>query len=122
MTIPSAQRETVAKLLGLIGSAHDAEALAAARKAQAILQSHKTTWHQLLNLNIEAIEVATPSPEPAHRAEVQDLLTRGRGILTEWERSFLIGILSFTILQPAQVSTLDNIRAKINASHHMRKT
>ena len=44
MTISATARSTVAKLLGLIGSHHDAEALAAARKANQILEAHGTTW------------------------------------------------------------------------------
>lgn len=41
-------RQRLEKLLGLMGSPHDGEALAAARKADALVRSAKLTWADVL--------------------------------------------------------------------------
>ena len=57
MNITATDRSTVAKLLGLIGSHHDAEALAAARKAHQLIREWGATWPEILGIE----------PEPPHR-------------------------------------------------------
>ncbi|MCA8908258.1 MAG: hypothetical protein KDA49_09400 [Rhodospirillaceae bacterium] len=44
----SLDRERLEKLLGLMSSPHDGEALAAARKADALVRSAKLTWAEVL--------------------------------------------------------------------------
>lgn len=105
----SSDRVTVAKLLGLIGSAHDAEALAAARKAHELVKARGITWPDLLGLD------AMP-PEVEHVALARDLLGKGRTICTPWELRFLRGILAFKTLSPSQQDTLDGIREKVAAA------
>jgi hypothetical protein len=108
--ITSTDRTTISKLLGLIGSAHDAEALAAARKAHQLVKARNATWPQVLGL------ATTPAaPAPDHLTEARDLLKRGRGHLTRWEHSFLLGIMSHTTLKAKQVESLEAIRAKVDA-------
>ncbi|MFN4141713.1 hypothetical protein [Aestuariivirga sp.] len=46
--LTAAERSTLAKLLGLTGSAHDAEALSAARKAHELVKARGNTWSDLL--------------------------------------------------------------------------
>jgi hypothetical protein len=109
--ITSTDRTTISKLLGLIGSAHDAEALAAARKAHQLVKKRGVTWPQVLGL------ATTPAaPAPDHLTEARDLLKRGRGLLTRWEHSFLLGIMSSTKLAPKQAESLAAIRAKVDAA------
>jgi hypothetical protein len=47
-------RERLIKLLNMTGSEHDAEALSAIRRSNALLRRHRTTWEELL----------APSQEP----------------------------------------------------------
>jgi hypothetical protein len=108
--ITQTDRTTISKLLGLIGSAHDAEALSAARKAHQLVTQRGVTWPQVLGL------ATTPTaPAPDHLTEARDLLKRGKGHLTRWEHSFLLGIMSHTTLKAKQVESLEAIRAKVDA-------
>ena len=108
--ITQTDRSIISKLLGMIGSAHDAEALTAARKAAQLVKARGATWPDLLGLT------ATPAaPAPDHLIEARDLLKRGRGHLTRWEHSFLLGIMSAAQLAPKQVESLAAIRAKVDA-------
>jgi hypothetical protein len=109
--ITATDKSTISKLLGLIGSAHDAEALAAARKAAQLVKQRGATWPQVLGLT------TTPATRaPDHLTEARDLLARGRGHLTTWERNFLLGVMSATKLAPKQVESLAAIRAKVDAA------
>lgn len=109
--ITSTDRSTISKLLGMIGSAHDAEALSAARKAHQLVRDRGASWPEVLGLD--------PMPavsEPDHLVEARDLLKRGKGVLTRWEHSFLLGIMSARTLAPKQVESLEAIRAKVDAA------
>jgi hypothetical protein len=109
--ITSTDRTTISKLLGLIGSAHDAEALAAARKAHQLVRDRGASWPEVLGL------AATPmAPEPDHLVEARDLLKRGKGILTRWEHGFLVGVMACRTLAPKQAESLATIRAKVDAA------
>lgn len=105
----SSERALIAKLLGMVGSAHDAEALTAARKAHELVTAAGTTWPDLLG-------VEDQPPEAEHVAEARELLSRGKGIISDWERKFLVGIMAHRQLQPKQVATLNGIRAKVSAA------
>ena len=107
--LTASDRSTIAKLLGLVGSNHDAEALAAARKAHELVKARGITWPDLLGLD------ALP-PEADHVVVARDLLGKGRGIITRWEAQFLRGILAFKALSDHQRQTLDGIREKVLAS------
>jgi hypothetical protein len=100
------ERVAVAKMLGKLGSKQDAEALRAARKANAFVNSRKSTWADLLGVE------ATPAV-PDHVRIAQDLLVAGKASCTPWELRFLRGILAFKILSPQQRQTLEGIRAKL---------
>jgi hypothetical protein len=45
---PDKDLATLAKVLGMMGSAHDGEALAAARKASAIVRRRGNTWDEIV--------------------------------------------------------------------------
>lgn len=109
--ITSTDKTTLSKLLGMIGSAHDGEALAAARKAHQLLMQRNATWPEVLGL-----DPVPTAPEPDHLVEARDLLKRGKGLLTRWEHGFLLGIMSANTLAPKQVVSLEAIRAKVDAA------
>lgn len=104
--LTATDRSTIAKLLGLIGSNHDAEALSAARKAHELLRAKGGTW-------IEALGLETLPPEPGHIVLARDLLGKGRGICTAWEMRFLRGVLGFKSISDHQRQTLDGIHEKV---------
>lgn len=115
--LTSTDRSTIAKLLGMVGSAHDAEALTAARKANMLVKAKGATWVDLLTASPAPPPPASPAPpQPHHLTEARDLLKRGKKVLTRWEHDFLLGIMSFRVLRPAQAETLDGIRRKIAAA------
>lgn len=104
----SSDRSMLAKLLGMTGSSHDGEVVAAARKAHQLVKAKGMTWPDLLGLD------ALP-PEADHVALARDLLGKGRGICTPWEMRFLRGILAFKGLSSHQRQTLDGIAEKVRS-------
>lgn len=107
--ISATDRAMLAKLLGLVGSDHDGEALSAARKAHDLLRAKGATWSDLLGLD-------TIPAEPHHVGVARELLSRGKGICTDWEMRFLRGVLGFKTLSTHQRQTLDGIREKVDAA------
>ena len=57
-------KERLAKLLNMTGSDHDAEALAAARKANEFLRQHRKSWRDVLGLNAPPPEKQQPPDAP----------------------------------------------------------
>ena len=90
--LTSTDLSLLSKLLGMVGSDHDGEALAAARKADALVRGRGRTWPEVLGLN------DAPPPEADHIALARELLGRGKAICTTWEMRFLRGILGFKTL------------------------
>lgn len=106
MNLTASDRSTIVKLLGLIGSHHDGEALSAARKAHELLRARGATWGEVLGLEAQ-------TPEAGHIALARDLLGKGRGICTRWEMDFLRGVLAFKALSDQQQRTLEGIHDKV---------
>jgi hypothetical protein len=65
-------KERLAKLLSMTGSDHDAEALAAARKANEFLRQHRKSWRDVLGLDAPPPEKQQPpgAPRPASRPQM----------------------------------------------------
>lgn len=109
-SLSSTDLSLLSKLLGMVGSAHDAEALAAARKAHELVKAKGRTWPEVLGLD------DAPPPEADHIALARELLGRGKAICTPWEMRFLRGVLGFKILSAQQRQSLDGIAAKVEAA------
>lgn len=105
-TLTPGDRARLAKLLGLTGSSHDGEVLAAARKAQEFLKDKGTTWPQVLGLD------AMPH-QPAHVSLARELLVKGEGLCTRWEINFLREVATLQTLSDYQRLTLKGIREKV---------
>ena len=103
--------QTLSKLLGMLGSNHDGEALSAARKAHELVKRCGATWPEVLQL----AETPNNGAQAVHRDEAQHLLHVGKGIITDFERRFLVGIIAFETLSEKQETTLAGIRAKIHS-------
>ena len=86
MSAASLDRARLAKLLGMMGSTHDGEVVAAARQAERLRADAGLTWHDI-------VLPALPSPRPQRRGA----MTLGQAIqfvldhenaLTAWESDF----------------------------------
>src|SRR6516164_7579293 len=75
--IPQLDRDKLAKILGLLGSAESGEILSAARAADALIRTANTSWAQVLNQNADADEVR------ALRAENEKLRETAQQMLVE---------------------------------------
>lgn len=61
-------KDRLAKLLSMTGSDHDAEALAAIRKANDLLRMHRKSWADVLGISAPPIEPPPTQPGPARQA------------------------------------------------------
>jgi hypothetical protein len=110
MMLTSSETERLRKLLALTGSSNDAEALAAVRKANELV---KGEWANVIAPPM--VPDATVQLE-AHQKAAQQLLERGKSVITRFEANFLRGIMAFKSLSEAQQKTLRGIRLKVAAS------
>ena len=87
--------DKLAKVLGMLGSAHDGEVVAAARRAEAMVRGARLTWRDVI--------ISTPSPVVVieNDAEVSDsemlaacLEAEERAIFNPRESEFVISIAS----------------------------
>src|SRR5438046_480259 len=108
-------RDRLAKLLGMLGSAHDGEALAAARQAERLRADAGLTWHEI-------VIPALPSPRPQRRGA----MTLGQAIqfvldhedaLTAWESDFARSIQrQSSPLSPKQIGIIERLVEKARQS------
>lgn len=112
MTIQHADRQKIAKLLGMLGSAHEGEVITAARKAHKLVHKRGATWCEVIGARDTERDAAQQIP---HHAIVLELL-KATALLTSFERNFLRGILAFQKLTDKQEVTLETIRAKVAVS------
>ena len=106
MSLHNNDLQRLAKLLGMVGSSSDGEALSAARKAQALIQDKGTTWFEALGIT------ETVSPVLPHQQQARDLL-KHKTVLDSFERNFLVSILSYKSLSEKQANQLENIKLKV---------
>lgn len=106
MSLHNSDFQKLAKLLGMVGSASDGEALNAARKAQALIQDKGVTWFDAFGIT------ETVTPVLPHQELARDLL-KHKTVLDTFERNFLVGILGYKNLSEKQASQLETIRLKV---------
>lgn len=101
----------LAKVLGLLGSNSDSEALVAARTAEAIRRQMGATWDELL------VAQHRPEPQPSShdwRVIVAQCLARPAA-LSPWEAKFLRNLRDFPRLSPKQAAVLHRIAERVLA-------
>ena len=110
-------RDRLAKLLGMLGAAHDGEVLAAARQAERVRQASAMTWAEILNPpGSEVVYVQVDDGDDYGDPEdfpslLRRLLRDAR--LTDWERGFCRSLLKRRKrLTLKQSCVLDRIRGK----------
>lgn len=128
------------KLVGMLGSQHDGEKLAALRKIEALAASKGLHVHELL------LDPPAPKPEPERprqqqrphssaetiwraadwRERLQFLLNEAwtdRSLLTEWEEDFAESVLERDFRQPTpkQAAVLDRMFTRYEARMRWRR-
>jgi hypothetical protein len=111
--IAAIDRERLGKLLGMLGSEHDGEVVAAARAAEELRRRAKLTWPQILE----------PAPQPGCLPaqggpkavdEALALACAWIGALTEWEAHFVRTLIKQRApASPKQREILNKICEKI---------
>ena len=101
--LPPAERDRLAKLLGMLGSDHDGEVLNAARLADRLVRDHGITW-------LDAITAPLSTDDPLARfaacAEAYTFALTRAPMLTHWEFDFLRNVAGFSKLSHKQLDTL----------------
>jgi len=86
MSAATLDRDRLAKLLGMMGSAHDGEVVAAARQVERLRADAGLTWPEILVPRL---------PPPPRRQNVRtvadaiDFVLQHEVVLTDWERGFV---------------------------------
>jgi len=109
--IPPIDRERLAKLLGVLGSEHDGEVVAAGRAADRLVRQSGMTWRSVL--------IGAPplcAPVEFNLSSEIDFCLRWRRRLTAWEREFLASLRAQrTPLSTRQRNVLNRIADKLRA-------
>ena len=110
MSAVGLDRGRLAKLLGMLGSRHDGEALAAARQAERLRADAGLTWPEILVPRL---------PPPPRRQNVRtvtdaiDFVFEHEDALTAWESDFARSIQrQSSPLSPKQIGILERLVEK----------
>jgi hypothetical protein len=85
----SVDRNRLAQVLGMLGSAHDGEALNAARLASKMIRDAGLTWFDVLS--VQSREIKTAGTAPLSDREAVDTAWES-GDLTNWEMDFVASL------------------------------
>jgi hypothetical protein len=120
-TLADADRDRLAKLLGLLGSDFDGEVAAAGRLADKLVRNAGLAWSDVL-------APALPPPEHDHRGDPDADPLRGNWramavacthyphLLDKWEWQFLSGLQRFPRLSSKQHAILVRIVVRLRAA------
>ena len=114
MALPPADRNRLAGILGLLGSNHQGERDAAALAADRFVRSRGIAWPDLLAGDAQKPAATAGGTRPTGTVE-DDLAVcrRHPGLLTPWERQFLIGLKPGRTLSPKQRVILAGMGRKV---------
>ena len=119
--LAEADRDRLAKLLGLLGSAYDGEVANAGRLADKLVRSAGLTWP-------DVIAPALPSPDHDRRGDTAADPLRGnwramaaactkfQHLIDRWEWQFLSGLQRFPRLSTKQRAILVRIVTRLRAA------
>ena len=111
MSAVALDRDRFAKLLGMLSSRHDGEALAAARQAERLRADAGLTWPEILVPRLSA-----PQTKPKPEDQIADAIRfslRHSEVMTEWEEEFLNSIAGQEFpLSEKQFAVLDRLFKK----------
>ena len=111
MSAAALDRDRLARVLGMLGSEHDGEALAAARQAERLRAEAGLTWGEVLLPRL-------PGPRRLHHVETAadaiEVLLDNEHELTAWERDFARSLRrQRSPISPKQIAVLDQLLAKV---------
>ena len=115
--LAEADRDRLARLLGMLGSAFDGEVANAGRLADKLVRSAGLTWPDII-----APALPPPDREPASdplRGDWRALTaacTRFPHLLNRWEAEFLSGLRRFPRLSTKQTAILVRIVTRLRAA------
>ena len=107
MIAATLDRDRLAKLLGMMGSAHDGQVVAAARQVERLRVDAGLTWPEIL--------VPRLPPPPRRQnvrtvAEAVDFVLEHEVVLTDWERGFVRDLRRLKYpLSPRQLEVLERL-------------
>ena len=111
MTAATLDRERLSKLLGMLGSSHDGEVVAAARQAERLRAEAGLTWGEI---------VVPRLPPPPQRPNVRTVAAAAAFVLdhadalTPWERDFARSIQRLKYPpSPKQIEVLERLVDKV---------
>jgi hypothetical protein len=111
MTAASSEfRAKLARTLGMLGSAHEVEQLAAALAAHRLVTAAGLTWYEVISLPV--VEQPLPAAVDAWRGTVAECLAKSE-FLNLWETRFLHELGGFQRISLKQEQKLDAIAARV---------
>jgi hypothetical protein len=115
--LAASDRERLARLLGMMGSDHDGEALNAARMADRLVRDHGITWIDAITAPVvPQLSTDDTLARFATCAEACTFALARAPMLTQWEFDFLRNVAGFSKLSPKQCDTLRRLIARAIAA------
>ena len=113
MSAAALDRAMLARILGMLGSAHDGEVVAAARQAERLRADAGLTWHQIVASAPAIPFPATPREPRAHTESAVAFAVAHWAFLDARDREFVSSIRhQRRPLSDKQAKWLDDINAK----------
>jgi hypothetical protein len=120
MSVPlsPSDRRRLSKLLGMVGSAHDGEALNAAKLADRLVRDRGATWDDALTPEGDGAKCSRRSSQSEPRSWRAVAANCGRYplLLDKWETEFINGLHRFAVLSAKQQTKLTTIAARLQAA------
>ena len=123
MTLAPADRNKLARVLGLLGSPHPGERDAAALAADRLVRGRGLNWADVLGgAETSRRHGLPPPPPPPYYGPVADhlgnLATCGRrpDLLTGWEKAFIAGLAQRRTVSHRQREILAELAARVRAA------
>jgi hypothetical protein len=104
-------RGKLARVLGMLGSAHDGEIAAAGRAANELVRGAGLTWPEVIEPPSALVQPYPDRAEEDYPLTIEDCLESSW--LTPWERKFLGSIRYRTRLTKKQIQVFEDIKTKI---------
>src|SRR5512143_2409017 len=123
--LPAAATDQLIKLLGMLGSVHDGEALTAARLADRLVRHRlKRTWGEVVQP--PPTGASEPKPprvwhEPVTWQEAARRAAQWPECLTAWEQDFLASVIRRPRLSAKQLAVLDRLVRKARGTAGVRE-
>lgn len=117
--LSGADRERLAKLCGMLGSAHDGERAAAGLLASRLLREKGLRWDDVIGSTPAPLPPPRPAPGapdcPVSRFDAVRLVLANTAMLTPWELGFVQSVAWRRRWSPKQTDAFDRIHERVRA-------